>query len=67
MPSSRLSKKAEESEVSGEIIVTEGRKGQGVNRARVNRIGGSRARKRAACTANTGPNQPQVKPRSTSD
>jgi hypothetical protein len=58
MPSSRLSKKAEESEVSGEKTVTEGRKGQGVNRAGVNRAGGSRARRRAACTANTGPNQP---------
>jgi hypothetical protein len=62
MPSSRLSKKAEESEVSGKKAVTEGRKGQGVNRA-----GGRRARRRAACTTNTGPNQPQVKPRSISD
>jgi hypothetical protein len=59
MPSSRLSKKTEESEVSGKKAVTEGRKGQGVNRALgVNRAGGHRTRRRAACIANTGPNQP---------
>jgi hypothetical protein len=63
IPSSRLSKKAEESEVSGEKVITESRKGQGVNRAPgVNRAGGRRARRRATCIANTGPNQPQVKP-----
>jgi hypothetical protein len=56
IPSSCLNKKAEESEVSSETIITKKRKGQGVNKAGVNRVGRSRARRRAACIANTGPN-----------